>query len=109
MAATTLYQSVGTLQSCRNNGNSGLFPDYGHVSFRSVSKVSRLRLLMKLQYHQVPPPANKKTNVPLTTKGVEAAVEAGKRISNITYRHDLYFYFDSCSNDCHACMTAVPQ
>lgn len=30
--------SVGTLQSCRNNGNSGLCPDYGHVSFRSVSK-----------------------------------------------------------------------
>lgn len=38
MAATTLYQSVGTLQSCRNNGNSGLCPDYGHVSFRLVSK-----------------------------------------------------------------------
>lgn len=38
MAATTIHQAVGTLQSCRSNGNSGLCPDYGHVSLRSVSK-----------------------------------------------------------------------
>ncbi|KAK4341431.1 hypothetical protein RND71_039932 [Anisodus tanguticus] len=137
MAATTLHQAVGPLQSCRNNGTSGLFPDYGHVSLRSVSKgfkvdvgllrggsfCSKKRSTCVIQasapqatvFGSASAPSStatsdskKKTSeaalilirhgesmwneinlftgcvdVPLTTKGVEEAIEAGKRISNI--------------------------
>ncbi|TMW91574.1 hypothetical protein EJD97_014158 [Solanum chilense] len=137
MAATTLNQSVGTLRSCRVNGNSGLCPDIGHVSFRPVSKgfkvdvgllrggsfCSRKTSTCVIQasasqatvFDEASAPSsattsdsNKKTSeaalilirhgesmwneknlftgcvdVPLTNKGVEEAVEAGKRISNI--------------------------
>ncbi|KAM3237899.1 2,3-bisphosphoglycerate-dependent phosphoglycerate mutase 1 [Capsicum chacoense] len=138
MAATTLYQTVGgTLQSCRNNGNSGLCPDYGRVSLRLMSKgfkvdvgllrggsfCSRKRSTCVIQasgsqamvFDEASASSSATTSdsknktseaalilirhgesmwneknlftgcvdVPLTTKGVEEAVDAGKRISNI--------------------------
>ncbi|KAK4732094.1 hypothetical protein R3W88_025082 [Solanum pinnatisectum] len=126
MAAMTLYQSVGTLQSCRNNGNSRLLSKVSRLMcglLRRGSFCSRKRSTSLIQasafqatvFDEASAPSSattsdshKKTSeaalvlirhgesmwneknlftgcvdVPLTTKGVEEAVKAGKRIRNI--------------------------
>ncbi|KAL0284688.1 UNVERIFIED_CONTAM: 2,3-bisphosphoglycerate-dependent phosphoglycerate mutase [Sesamum angustifolium] len=102
-----IHQAIGTLQSHGYFSNSGLNQENGIASFRLISKGLKLDTALlrretycsrkrEFQYEAAlilirhgESMWNEKNlftgcvDVPLTKKGVEEAIEAGKRISNI--------------------------